>query len=190
MSAEGHNSVPAGQLRAFVERVERIEEEIATLNADKSEIYKEARGSGFDVKALRKVVAQRKLDPSEREERDAIFDLYWHAIHGVVEAEPRARARTREIIEEFPHDTETGELADEGSAGGAIGAVKVQGRLPDADSVEPSPADDFTPPAFLARERKPLRPLCQHPDNCAGYGSKTCHGCLKAAGVSYGSEAA
>jgi len=69
-------------VRAFVERIERLETEISELNADKSDIYKEARGMGFDVKALRKVVAQRKLDPADREERDAMFDLYWHAVHG------------------------------------------------------------------------------------------------------------
>lgn len=75
-------TVPAGQLRAFIERIERIEEEIKTANGDKSEIYKEARGCGFDVKAIRQCVAARKLDTAEREERDAIFDLYWSALTG------------------------------------------------------------------------------------------------------------
>lgn len=105
---EASQTVAAGQLRALIERVERVEGEIADLNADKSEIYKEARGLGFDVKAMRKVVAARKLDPSEREERDAMFDLYWSAIHGSAETEPRARAHVREIIEEF--DAETGDI--------------------------------------------------------------------------------
>lgn len=80
---QGHNSgTPAGQqLRAFVERIERVEEEIKSLNGDKSEIYKELRGIGFDVKAVRQVVAARKLDTVEREEREALFDLYWCAIN-------------------------------------------------------------------------------------------------------------
>lgn len=79
MSDQG---VAVGQLRAFVERVERVEEEIKTLNDDKSEIYKEIRGFGFDVKAVRKVVAKRKLDPSVANEQDAVFDLYWDALTG------------------------------------------------------------------------------------------------------------
>jgi uncharacterized protein (UPF0335 family) len=75
-------TVPAGQLRAFIERIERIEEEIKTLNADKSEIYKELRGCGFDVKAVRQCVAARKLDSAERDERNAMFNLYWDALTG------------------------------------------------------------------------------------------------------------
>lgn len=74
--------VAVGQLRAFVERVERLEEEIKTLNDDKSEVYKEMRGFGYDVKAVRKVVAKRKLDPSVASEQDAVFDLYWDALTG------------------------------------------------------------------------------------------------------------
>lgn len=74
--------VAADQLRSFVERIERVEEEISSLNADKSDIYKEARSLGFDVKTIRKVVSQRKLDTHERDEQDALFDLYWSKIHG------------------------------------------------------------------------------------------------------------
>jgi uncharacterized protein (UPF0335 family) len=107
MSAD---TVNAGMLRAFVERIERVEEEIKTLNADKSEIYKEARGHGYDVKAIRAVVAKRKLDSAEREEREAIFDLYWSALHG---GSVHVHTPARENIEEFPpHDPETGELTD------------------------------------------------------------------------------
>lgn len=88
------DTIPVAQLRAYVERVERVEADIKSLNDDKSGIYKEARGNGFDVKAIRAVVAKRKLDTDDREERDAIFDLYWNALHGVAEGEPRARAHT------------------------------------------------------------------------------------------------
>lgn len=64
------------QLRAFVERIEAVEGEIRDRNSDKSEIYKEARANGFDVKALRKVVADRRMDPSARSELEALVDLY------------------------------------------------------------------------------------------------------------------
>lgn len=76
-------TVAAGKLRAFIERVERIEADIADLNSDKSEVYKEIRGEGYDVKTVRKVVAKRKLDSHEREEQDALFALYWEALQGV-----------------------------------------------------------------------------------------------------------
>lgn len=98
------DTIGAAQLKAFVERVERIEEEIATLNADKSDIYKEARSCGFDVKVLRKVVAKRKMDTDVRDEQDAIFEMYWNSIHGLVQVHTPAR----EKIEEF--DKETGEI--------------------------------------------------------------------------------
>lgn len=96
------------QLKAIVERVERVESEIKDLNADKSDIYKEARSSGFDVKAIKQVVAQRKLDSSERDERDAVFNLYWDSVHGLV------NAHARENIEQS--DPETGEISQGKSA--------------------------------------------------------------------------
>ncbi|WP_071832973.1 DUF2312 domain-containing protein [Pararhizobium antarcticum] len=98
--------VARDQLKAIVQRVERLEAEIADLNADKSEIYKEARANGFDVKAIKKVVQKRKLDDAEREEQDIVFDTYWDAIHGT----NLVHAPAREIIEEF--DPITGEFVD------------------------------------------------------------------------------
>src|SRR5688572_21304804 len=92
------NGVARDQLRAFVERIERTEEEIATLNADKSDIYKEARAVGFDVKVIRKVVAKRKLETHVREEQDAIFEMYWEALYG---APVQVHTHARENIEEF-----------------------------------------------------------------------------------------
>lgn len=67
------------QLRAFVSRIERLEEEKAALASDLREVYAEAKGTGFDVKALRKVVAARKLDENKRREEEHVFDTYLHA---------------------------------------------------------------------------------------------------------------
>ncbi len=69
---------PAAQtrLRTIVERVERVEEEQAAMAADKKEIYAEAKGEGFDVNIIRKVVSYRKKDPTKRDEEEAMFDLY------------------------------------------------------------------------------------------------------------------
>ncbi len=72
--------VAADQLRAFVERVERLEEEKKVIADDIKDVYAEAKGNGFDVKILRKVVSLRKKQPHEREEEEAVLDLYLHAL--------------------------------------------------------------------------------------------------------------
>lgn len=89
----------AQELQSFVRRIESVEDEINALNADKSEIYKEAKSQGYTPKTIRKVVAARRVDASEREEADAEFELYWNAIHGIETSFVRARV---ENIEEFP----------------------------------------------------------------------------------------
>lgn len=71
-----------GQLRSIVERIERVESDIAELNADKSEIYKEAKANGFDVKALRALIAERRKDPQQLDLFDATLDLYRAALAG------------------------------------------------------------------------------------------------------------
>lgn len=78
--SETSASIAAGQLLAFIERIERLEADIKDLNADKSDVYKEAKGVGFDVPTIKRVIAARKLDGAERDERDTLFDLYWVAI--------------------------------------------------------------------------------------------------------------
>lgn len=71
----------AGQrLRSFIERVETLEEEKAALAEDIKEIYAEAKGTGFDVKTMRKIIALRKLDAEKRRESDELLDLYKTAI--------------------------------------------------------------------------------------------------------------
>lgn len=73
-------SVSAGQLRAVIERVERLEEEKKEIMDQIKEVYAEAKGTGFDVKTLRKIVALRKKKPEERSEEEAMLDLYMSAL--------------------------------------------------------------------------------------------------------------
>ena len=73
-------STAKDQLRAFVSRIERLEEEKAALSADLREVYAEAKGTGFDVKALRKVISLRKLDENKRREEEAVLETYLHAL--------------------------------------------------------------------------------------------------------------
>ncbi|GJD31468.1 hypothetical protein PMNALOAF_2727 [Methylobacterium adhaesivum] len=74
------SSVAADQLKAFIERIERLHEEIAGLKADMKDVYAEAKGTGFDVKALRKIIALRLKDHAERQEEEAILELYMQAL--------------------------------------------------------------------------------------------------------------
>ena len=74
------DSVAADQLKSIIERVERLEEEKRALAADIGDVYKEAKGSGFDTKAIRKLVAMRRKDHAERKEEEAILELYMQAL--------------------------------------------------------------------------------------------------------------
>jgi uncharacterized protein (UPF0335 family) len=68
------------QLKAIVERVERLEEEKKAIADDIRDVYAEAKGNGFDVKSLRVVVRLRKQDINERKEQEAILETYLHAL--------------------------------------------------------------------------------------------------------------
>jgi uncharacterized protein (UPF0335 family) len=72
--------IAADRLRAFIERVERLEEEKAALVADIREIYAEAKGVGYDTKIMRQIVRLRKMDSQDRQEQEAILDLYRRAL--------------------------------------------------------------------------------------------------------------
>ncbi|MEO9614192.1 MAG: DUF2312 domain-containing protein [Nitratireductor sp.] len=73
-------TVAAGQLRAFIERIERLEEEKKTIADDIKEVYAEMKGTGFDTKAVRTLIRLRKQDQAERQEAEAILDLYKAAL--------------------------------------------------------------------------------------------------------------
>ncbi|MBX9453471.1 MAG: DUF2312 domain-containing protein [Neoaquamicrobium sediminum] len=80
ITAESAQTVAAGQLRAFIERVERLEEEKQTIADDIKEVFAEAKGTGFDTKAMRVIIRLRKKDANERQEEEAILDLYKAAL--------------------------------------------------------------------------------------------------------------
>lgn len=74
------DSVAQDQLRSFVERAERMNEEKTAINEDLKEIFAEARGNGFDVKVLKAIIADRAKDPNKKSEFDAIYELYATAL--------------------------------------------------------------------------------------------------------------
>lgn len=75
------------QLRAFIERIERLEEEKKAIADDIKDVYGEAKGTGFDTKVLRKVISIRKQDRDERAEQEAILETYLVAL-GMIEGPP------------------------------------------------------------------------------------------------------
>jgi uncharacterized protein (UPF0335 family) len=74
------SSFAEGKLRSLIERIERLEEEKAALTADIREVYSEAKGQGFDIKVMRQVVRIRKMETADRQEQEAILDLYLTAL--------------------------------------------------------------------------------------------------------------
>jgi uncharacterized protein (UPF0335 family) len=68
------------QLKSFIERIERLEEEKKTISDDIKDVFAEAKGTGFDVKALREILKIRKQDADQRAEHEAIVDLYLQAL--------------------------------------------------------------------------------------------------------------
>ena len=76
----GPGGIAGDRLRSFVERIERLDEEIKGLTEDKKEVFAEAKGEGFDVKILKEVIRLRKQDEDERDERESLLDVYMHAL--------------------------------------------------------------------------------------------------------------
>ena len=77
------NSTAQTRLKTIIERIERLEEDKAAVATDIKEVFAEAKGEGFDVKILRKVVRLRKQDKAKRQEEEALLDLYLAAIGGL-----------------------------------------------------------------------------------------------------------
>lgn len=190
-------------LRAFLDRIERLQDERKTIADDIAEVFKELESAGFDKIAAKAVLKIRSTDDgiAKWTERSAILDLYLAEL-GMLPAP--APARTREIIEQFPpsiasvspsgHARKGG---DDANAGGDHEVVtpnlieKIDCDLIEQDVTPRADAEalgstvelgapEFEPPAFLKRDHQPLRPHCQNPNDCAGYGSTHCGSCLRA----------
>lgn len=78
LPAKTHNI--NSQLKTIVERIERLEEDKAAISTDIKDVFAEAKGNGFDVKALRTIIRMRKQDPNERAEQETILETYMRAI--------------------------------------------------------------------------------------------------------------
>lgn len=78
--ADDKIQVAKSSIKAFIERIERLEEEKKATADDIRDVYAEAKGTGFDVKALRAIVRLRKMDTDERREQEAVLETYMHAL--------------------------------------------------------------------------------------------------------------
>lgn len=85
MTENNPGGVAGAQLRSFIERIERLEEEKKTIADDIKDVFAEAKATGFDTKVMRQVIRIRKQDRDERQEMEALLDLYLHAL-GMVPA--------------------------------------------------------------------------------------------------------
>lgn len=88
--------VAADRLRSIVERIERLEEERKALGDDVKDIYLEAKSAGFDVKALRQLIRERRQDEAEREERETLIEVYRRAL-GEFASTPLGEATIRRV---------------------------------------------------------------------------------------------
>ncbi|RVK75443.1 DUF2312 domain-containing protein [Sinorhizobium meliloti] len=86
-SGSDAHGIARDQLRAFVERIERLDEEAKALNDDRKDVYGEAKSMGFDTKILKKVIAIRRQDHDQRMEEEALLDTYLQALGMVPAAE-------------------------------------------------------------------------------------------------------
>lgn len=82
--------VAADQLKSIIARVEKLEEEKSGVSADIRDVFAEAKGNGFDTKAIRTIIKMRKMDAQEREEQETVLDTYLHALGMIPELEEEA----------------------------------------------------------------------------------------------------
>ena len=84
--------VAGEQLKSFIERIERLEEEKNALSGDIKEVYTEAKGNGFEPKIMRQIIKIRKMDKDALDEQESLLDLYKRALGMAPDAELEARA--------------------------------------------------------------------------------------------------
>lgn len=72
--------IAVDQLKSIVERIERLEEEKSGISSDIKDVFAEAKGNGYDVKTLRKVISLRRLDAADREESEHLLETYKRAL--------------------------------------------------------------------------------------------------------------
>jgi uncharacterized protein (UPF0335 family) len=145
------------QLKAIVERVERMEEEKKAIADDIKDIFAEAKAHGFDVKALRTIIRLRKQDADERKEQEAILDVYMHAL-GMLADTPLGRA----AIERSAPKPKRSDTDGSGGSAPPAGSTTPQSAPVPAAASAASP-DGLDIPTFLRRKPEVPGQLAQGP---------------------------
>lgn len=96
MSSQGHNSIVGERLRSITERIERCLEQRDEISGDIREIYAEAKGAGYDTKVLRQAIRRRRMDPADRQEQDALLEVYEQAL-GQLRDTPLGQAAVEKV---------------------------------------------------------------------------------------------
>ena len=194
-------SIAAQRVASYFRRWSELEDRKQDVADDAKELMAEAKGNGFDTKAMRAVFrdkrAEQNGDAAKREEQQVIYDLYWSALDSAL-SKPRAHPAPARVesIEQF--DVETGEITEQpetasqsegrdhsGGANEYAGTSSDENPAPisnpqptsspEADKAEtvnhlpvsaPIPDDDFTPPAFIAKDRAERNERCEKPLAC------------------------
>ncbi len=72
--------ISADRLKSFIERIEKLDEERRAIGSDIKDVYSEAKGVGYDVKTMRKIISMRRMEPADRAEEETLLDVYKHAL--------------------------------------------------------------------------------------------------------------
>lgn len=181
------DGVAQDQIRAFFERWQRLEEDKQAVSENLKELFAEAKGYGFDTKALRAVFRDKTKDHAEREEFEAVYELYWNAL-GTVNANARdardepADPDHQDVAADAEEASAPVSSATQSSVGRqAVGSERLKDQVPskgaDTAGSNPAPRSNVT-----ALRSVVLRPYCQRQDDltkCDGYGKVHCHECEK-----------
>jgi len=131
--ANSADSVAGDQLRAFIERIERLDAELKAINDDKKEVFAEAKGNGFDTKVMKIILKERRQDASERMELEALVELYRAALGMAVapldyDDEIGTRVATRAPAQSN-HNLPEGVAAEAEAGGRPVSADKSTGNV-------------------------------------------------------------
>lgn len=141
------------RIRTFVQRIERIDEELACMNADKSEVYKEAKGEGYDLAALRLVISERRKrakNPDLYRETRSLFDLYMDAVEGSSGTDRATRVHDR-----LPPTQAMGVAADPDPNVTIINETPAPTTPPGVDGGQPQPSVPASLPEAAASTSDP-----------------------------------
>lgn len=111
MNGIGHNSAAGKQLRSFIERIEYVNGEIAKRNSDRTEIFLEAKALGFCGKTMREILRLRRMSESERQEAEALLEVYKGAL-GMLDGTPLGEFARKKLSEQPKINPETGEVGE------------------------------------------------------------------------------